>query len=71
MPDISGIEFYEIINNKYPDLADSFMFITGNASDLKTKDFLEQSGLPWLPKPFLPAELEALINQQADILNKS
>ncbi|MDM8531073.1 GAF domain-containing protein [Anaerolineales bacterium HSG25] len=68
MPDISGIEFYEIINNEYPYLADSFMFITGNASDLKTKDFLEQSGLPWLAKPFLPAELEKLINQQADIL---
>ncbi|MDM8527376.1 ATP-binding protein [Anaerolineales bacterium HSG24] len=70
MPDISGIEFYKTITHKYPKLAETFMFITGNASDLKTKYFLEQSGVPWLSKPFLPSELEELVNNRVDKLKK-
>jgi hypothetical protein len=30
---------------------------------MDTRVFLEKSGLPWLPKPFLPADIEKIIAQ--------
>ena len=66
IPYLSGIELYKIAREKFPETAQKFLFVTGNATDLQTKHFLEKSGLPWLAKPFLPTELEILINQHAD-----
>jgi hypothetical protein len=35
--------------------------MTGNMVDPDTRVFLERSGLPWLAKPFLPADIEQAI----------
>ncbi len=63
MPDLLGPELYEQAIQLFPRLDRRFIFITGNAIDLDTRTFLEQSGLPWLAKPFLPADITGVVRQ--------
>ncbi|MFN8458624.1 MAG: GAF domain-containing protein [Anaerolineae bacterium] len=65
MPGIFGPELYQKVIQTHPHLKDRFIFITGNTVDLETKLFLEKSGVIWLPKPFLPADLEKAVNEVA------
>jgi PAS domain S-box-containing protein len=61
MPDVLGPELYKLVIETHPHLADRFIFMTGNMVDPDTRVFLERSGLPWLAKPFLPADIEQAI----------
>ena len=61
MPDILGPDLYRQTVEKSPELANHFIFITGNVVDIDTRVFLEKSGLPWLPKPFLPIDVEKAV----------
>jgi two-component system NtrC family sensor kinase len=63
MPDILGPEIYRQVVDKFPHLAQHFIFITGNVVDIDTRLFLEKTALPWLAKPFLPADIERAINK--------
>jgi two-component system NtrC family sensor kinase len=63
MPDILGPELYQRAVSKFPRLTKRFIFITGNVVDVDTRIFLEKSDLPWLAKPFLPADLEQAITK--------
>ncbi len=63
MPDILGPELYEQIKKQFPDLANRFIFITGNVVDIDTRVFLEKSNLAWLSKPFLPDDIKRVIAQ--------
>jgi CheY-like chemotaxis protein len=65
MPDVLGTELYYQVIEISPNLAGHFVFITGNVVDIDTRTFLEKSGLPWLPKPFLPIDIERVIGQTA------
>jgi CheY-like chemotaxis protein len=69
MPDMLGPELYRRTVEKFSCLADNFIFITGNVVDIDTRIFLEKSSLPWLPKPFLPSDIEKAINQAINKLN--
>jgi PAS domain S-box-containing protein len=69
MPDMLGPEFYRRAIEKFPELTNHFIFITGNVVDIDTRIFLEKSHLPWLPKPFLPIDIEKAINQAIIKLN--
>jgi len=61
MPDILGPQLYQDTIKQLPHLANKFIFITGNVVDKDTKTFLEETNLPWLAKPFLPADIENAI----------
>ena len=63
MPDLLGAELYSRASELYPLLADRFIFVTGNVVDKDTRIFLEESGLPWLSKPFLPTDIETVVRQ--------
>ncbi|HMQ51674.1 MAG TPA: GAF domain-containing protein [Anaerolineae bacterium] len=63
MPDVLGPELYKRVIETHPYLVDRFIFMTGNIVDPDTRVFLEQSGLPWLAKPFLPVDVEQAIAQ--------
>jgi PAS domain S-box-containing protein len=52
MPGMSGMELYGKITEKHPELADKFIFITGDTSDTTTRAFLEQNKLSYITKPF-------------------
>jgi len=62
-PTMNGTELYHWLQKKYPRLANQIVFTTGDVLDEKTMPFIEQSGRPFLPKPFTPDELRIIIKR--------
>jgi two-component system NtrC family sensor kinase len=52
MPDMSGPEFYRAASQTVPGLKDTIIFTTGDAVNEDTHHFLDETGLPYLNKPF-------------------
>ena len=52
MPQVSGIELYEIMKQRHPRFVAKIMFITGDTITAATQDFLNQTERPHLAKPF-------------------
>jgi len=61
MSGVSGIELYETLKKKSPDMADRTVFITGDTMTEETNDFLASTGRPFLAKPFTPMEFLEII----------
>jgi two-component system NtrC family sensor kinase len=57
MPGLSGPQLYRQTQAQDPDLAERFMFVTGDTIGQATQDFLAETGAPYLCKPFGLAEL--------------
>jgi CheY-like chemotaxis protein len=57
MPGLSGPQLYRQAQAQDPDLAERFMFVTGDTIGHATQDFLAETGAPFLCKPFGLAEL--------------
>jgi DNA-binding NtrC family response regulator len=51
MPGVDGMDMYEIIGTKYPDMVDRVIFITGDAITKSTLNFLEATGREYFSKP--------------------
>ena len=62
-PKMNGTELYHWLQKKYPQVANRVVFTTGSVLDEKTMAFIEQSGRPFLPKPFTPDELIAVVEE--------
>jgi len=62
-PIMNGKQLYQSINDKHPDLTNRVIFTTGDLLGGNTKIFLEQSGRLFLPKPFTPDELKAIVGE--------
>ncbi|MDV2989092.1 MAG: PAS domain S-box protein [Dehalogenimonas sp.] len=52
MPGMSGIELYNLIKQRWQTLADRVMFVTGDTSDLVTREYLKSHDIPYIVKPF-------------------
>ena len=52
MPHVRGDEFYLCAQKLRPNLADSFIFITGYATDPQVRHFLIEQEVKFLVKPF-------------------
>ena len=52
MPFMDGIEFYEELRVDYPDLARRVVFVTAWTGEPAIRTFLEDTGRPFLEKPF-------------------
>jgi len=63
MPVMNGDDFYRWLQEERPSLANRVIFTTGDVIGKGTGTFLEQSGKPFLPKPFTPDELKGLVRQ--------
>lgn len=61
MPTLDGREFYEILRDQFPALADRVVFATGDTVRGDTLAFLESQRRPYLRKPFTLAELKAVL----------
>ncbi len=61
MSGLSGMDLYETLKRKRPDMADRTIFITGDTMSEETNDFLASSGRPYLAKPFTPMEFLEII----------
>jgi CheY-like chemotaxis protein len=64
-PEMSGKEFFEELSKLVPDMISRVIFITGDATSPKAKEFLDGAGRPVIEKPF---ELRALQRQVAKAL---
>ncbi|HEU4326667.1 MAG TPA: ATP-binding protein [Roseiflexaceae bacterium] len=65
MPDMDGVEFYHEVLAHHPDLCERLVFITGDASRLTTSMFLQNTGVPFLLKPFAASDLLNLLKKLA------
>ena len=62
-PVINGKQVYQHIVGRYPKLVTGVIFTTGDVISGDTQSFLEQSGRPFLPKPFTPVELKTIVRE--------
>ena len=62
-PIMNGKQLYQCIQEKHPELIDGVVFTTGDVMGGDTQRFLQQSGRPFLPKPFTPDELKAIVKE--------
>jgi DNA-binding response OmpR family regulator len=64
-PVMNGRQLYQSITEKYPELANRVIFTTGELLGSASERFVEQSGRPFLPKPFTPDMLTAIVKEAA------
>ena len=69
-PVMNGKELYQYIKERYPELVDGVIFTTGDMLEGNTHRFLEQSGRPYLPKPFNPDELKTTVRETLEQIEK-
>lgn len=62
-PEMGGEELYQWLQRKYPELASHVIFTTGSVIDEKITTFVKHSRRPFLPKPFTPNELTAIVKE--------
>ncbi len=62
-PTMNGKELYLWLQEKHPKLAGGVIFTTGDVMAGDTQSFLEQATRPFLPKPFTPDELRAILRE--------
>jgi DNA-binding response OmpR family regulator len=60
---MNGMELYLWLEEKHPKLASRVIFTTGDVMSGDTQSFLEQAARPFLPKPFTPDELRAILRE--------
>lgn len=59
----TGIQVFEYIEQKHPEMIDKVVFTTGDCLNTATGSFLEKANRPYLPKPYTPAQLRSLIRE--------
>jgi len=69
-PSMSGKELYQWLKEKHPRLASRVIFSTGDVMSGDIQSFLEQAARPFLPKPFTPGELRAIVKETLRQLEK-
>jgi CheY-like chemotaxis protein len=68
MPEISGPELYEAIKRKGSAMEQRVVFVTGDLMNAETVQFVENTGRPWLRKPF---DIDSIARTISDCLNGS
>jgi len=69
-PAMSGMELYLWLKPEKPELVQGVIFTTGDVMREDIRDFLEQAGRSFLPKPFTPDELIIVIKQALKAIDK-
>ena len=67
MPTLGGKTLFEQVENKKPDMASRFIFVTGDYTRPESYEFLQQSGRPVVGKPY---ELEQLLAAVATVFGE-
>lgn len=60
-PAMSGKELYQWLEEEHPQMVSRVIFTSGSVMGGDTMIFIEQTGKPFLPKPFTPDELRAVV----------
>jgi CheY-like chemotaxis protein/two-component sensor histidine kinase len=67
MPDLSGMDLYERMQELRPELTGRFIFMTGGAYTARARQFLEKVPNGWIEKPF---EVEQILRLLARVLRE-
>ena len=68
-PEMNGQQLYHYLEAERPELAGRVIFTTGDVMAGDVQDFIRQTGMPFLPKPFTPKELLEVVKTVAAGLN--
>lgn len=60
-PEMNGIELFQHLKQKYPEMTSRVIFTTGDVLSGNIQAFLKKANRPFLPKPFTPDELRAIV----------
>ncbi len=69
-PEMNGKELHQWLKEKHPQQANRVIFTTGDVMGGDTQSFLEQAARPFLPKPFVPDELKAIVRETWEEVGK-
>ena len=61
MPELSGMDVYEAMEEERPELTERFIFMTGGAFTDRARAFLERVPNPRLDKPFNAKDLQRVV----------
>jgi signal transduction histidine kinase/ABC-type phosphate/phosphonate transport system substrate-binding protein/ActR/RegA family two-component response regulator len=64
MPGLSGVDVYQRLATRAPQLARRMLFLTGGAFTPRAQEFLAGHPGDWLAKPFDPAQLRARVRER-------
>ncbi len=62
-PTMNGKELYQWLEEKHHQQAERVIFTTGDVMGGDTITFIEQTDRPYLPKPFTPDDLKAVVRE--------
>ena len=62
-PVMNGKQLFQWITEEHPELANRVILTTGELFGSASEEFIEQSGRPFLPKPFTPDVLTATVRE--------
>ena len=62
-PEMDGRELYQWMQEKHLQLASRVIFTSGSVIGKDTMVFIDQTGRPFLPKPFMPDELKTIVTE--------
>jgi PAS domain S-box-containing protein len=63
MPDMTGMDFHAELSRVAPDLVHRIIFMTGGAFTARAQQFLSETLIEHIEKPFHPANLRAIIQR--------
>jgi CheY-like chemotaxis protein len=66
MPEVSGIEVYRRVSEQRPENASRFVFMTGGAFTPEAREFLKETPLVCLEKPFELRQIRDLVRERAE-----
>jgi DNA-binding response OmpR family regulator len=62
-PTMNGAELYQWLRERHSLLTERVVFTSGDTLSGDTQSLVEQTGRPFLPKPFSPEELRAVVRE--------
>ncbi len=63
LPVMSGRELYQWLQEKHPKQISKVIFTSGSVLGEDIQLFIDQTGRPFLPKPFTPDELKTIVTE--------
>ncbi len=66
MPEVSGMEVFGRVAERRPEIASRFVFMTGGAFTAQAREFLKQTHLVCLEKPFELHQIRDLVRERAE-----
>lgn len=63
MPELSGEEFFATVKLEFPEMASRIIFTSGDMMRESSREFVRDSGCPYLQKPYEIADLVTILNE--------